>query len=233
MPLLDTNVALDATVYRNIVSLRTSVNLFDDLVADPAEQALANRVEMRTRPDTPANVIHRGFAYNMAIAHPFAPDQVTQSRFSDGSFGVWYGALEEATAERETAWHALQQVRQTPQIDRPVRRQRLVWTVHADGLFIDLREKVDEMPALVGDSYAATQGLGKQLSRHHPGLLTPSARARDGSCLAAFTPDVLDTPRQAHYLDYSIDPTAGTVAVTRRRGTAVTTYTEADLAPRG
>jgi hypothetical protein len=80
-------------VHRNIVSLRESRNLFDDLSGDPAEQALAQQVEIAVKPlhyHSPTPVIHRPFEeaeWFNAIGWPFQHWQ--SSRYSDGSFGVW------------------------------------------------------------------------------------------------------------------------------------------------
>jgi hypothetical protein len=83
-------------VTRNIVSLRASQDLFDDLTDDPAEWSLAQKVESEVRPPqyrshTP--VIDRPFEdakWFSAIIWPFKHWQA--SRFSDGTYGVWFGS---------------------------------------------------------------------------------------------------------------------------------------------
>ena len=227
--LLDTNVEFDDDVFRNIVSLRTSVNLFDDLTDDQAEQDAGNRAEMRVRQPVPTGVIARGFAYSTAIEYPFKADNLAQSRYSDGSFPAWYGALDATTAVHETAWHALQQVRQTPDVREVIHRERAVWRVRAAGVFLDLRHKLADMPALVGEGYADTQALGKRLAATHPGLVAPSARCAHGACLVAFVERVLRDPRLSYYLTYRIDPVNGTVSVERAPGDAPVLLRERDL----
>lgn len=79
-------------VARNIVSLRESQDLFDDLTDNPAEWSLAQQVEDAVKPPpyrsrTP--VIDRPFedsAWFNAIDWPFRHWQA--SRFSDGSHGA-------------------------------------------------------------------------------------------------------------------------------------------------
>jgi hypothetical protein len=227
--LLDTNAELDDDVFRNIVSLRASVNLFDDLTDVQAEQDAANQAEMRVRPPVPTGVISRGFAYSTAIEYPFQADNLAQSRYSDGSFPVWYGALDETTALHESAWHALQQVRQTPSVREIIHRERAVWRVRATGVFLDLRRKLADMPALIGEGYADTQALGKRLAAMHPGLVAPSARYAHGACLAAFVERVLRDPRLSYYLTYLIDPINGTVIVERSPGDPSVLLQESDL----
>ena len=94
---------------RNIVSLRQSQDLFDDLTDDPAEWLLAQKVEVDVKPPlyrsrTP--IIHRPFEdaeWFNAIAWPFKHWQA--SRFSDGTDGVWYGSDTVETTVYESAYH--------------------------------------------------------------------------------------------------------------------------------
>ena len=83
-------------VARNVVSLRQSQDLFDDLSADPAEWLLAQKVEDAIKPPVYRSrmpIIDRPFEdaqWFNAITWPFRHWRA--SRFSDGSFGVWYGS---------------------------------------------------------------------------------------------------------------------------------------------
>lgn len=92
---------------RNIVSLRQSQDLFDDLTDDPTEWLLAQKVEDEIKPPpyrsrTP--IIDRPFEdaqWFNAITWPFKNWQA--SRFSDGFFGVWYGSESVETTVFESA----------------------------------------------------------------------------------------------------------------------------------
>src|SRR5690606_9763625 len=96
---------------------------------------------------------------------------------------------------------------------------RAVYEVRARGLFLELRGKQREHPELLDDDYAATQAIGRHAAGQGlPGLLYPSARWPDGSCLAAFRPEPLGDARLLYYLSYRIDPAAGTVTVERSPG---------------
>ena len=96
-------------VARNIVSPRESQDLFDDLTEDPAEWLLAQRVEDEVKPPpyrsrTP--LIDRPFEdaeWFNAIAWPFK--NWAASRFSDSTFGVWYGSKSVETTVYESAYH--------------------------------------------------------------------------------------------------------------------------------
>lgn len=208
----------DAPVYRNITSLRVSQDLFEDLVEDAAGREAALAADLRMRGGA-TGVIERGLRYSEAIAYPFASDRTVASRFGDGSVRVWYGALEEDTALAETCWHQLQQLRAVEGVDAPVTRHRAVYRVQARGLFLELRGKERDHPELLDDDYAATQAIARHAAAQGlPGLLYPSARWPDGSCLAAFRADPLSAPTLLYYLTYRIDTVANEVRIERTPG---------------
>lgn len=229
MSLYDRLTDFDGRVLRNIVSLRVSEDLFDDLVDDAPGRAAALAADMRVRTE-PTGVVARGFHYTQAIGYPFDSDATLASRFGDGSVRVWYGALDQATALAETCWHQLQQLRAIEGVDAPVVRHRAVYQVRARGLFLELRGKERDHPELVGDDYVPTQAIGRHAAGQGlPGLLYPSARWPDGECLAAFRPEPLGVPKLLHYLTYRIDPAAGTVAVERKPGVVQRVLHEREL----
>ncbi len=96
---------------RNIVALSESEDPFDDLSSNPEELVLARQVESDARPlpyqsHTPE--IHRPFEdalWFKAITWPFKNWQA--NRFSDGSFGVWYGSDTFETSVQESAYHGV------------------------------------------------------------------------------------------------------------------------------
>lgn len=225
MGLLDTTIDFRATVYRNITSVRVSIDPFDDLVPDAAGQSAAIAAEMRVRRGPPG-VIHRGLAYSEAIEYPFRADGIVASRYGDGSNRVWYGALDEATGVAETCYHQIRMLREIEGVTQPVIRYRRVYAVDAQGLFLDLRGKAAEHPELLADDYAHTQSIGKRVAHEGlPGLLYPSARRRGGECLAAFRADALSNARGLYHLTYRVDAVAGSVEVERTPGMVESTYT--------
>jgi hypothetical protein len=227
--LFDRLTEFDGPVFRNILSLRRSEDLFDDLVDDAAGRDAALAADLRMRPGAPG-VIERGLAYSQAIAWPFASDSTVASRYGDGMVRVWYGALEEDTALAETCWHQLQQLRAIEGVTTPVIRYRAVYRVQAHGLFLELRGKERAHPELLDDDYAATQAIGKHAAAQGlPGVLYPAARWPDGSCLAAFRADPLSDPTLLYYLTYRIDPAADAVQVERTPGVVERELTARDL----
>ncbi len=205
------NYNCDADSFRNIVSLRESQDLFDDLSPSSAAWAAAQKLEMSAKPFTHGShqpVIDRPFEeseYFQAIRYPFS--HWAQSRYSDGSYGVWYGADSLETTVHETAYHWVKGLLSDAGWDKKdgVKVERKVYLVHCQALLLDFRGLVRSHPALVApQNYSYTQQIGGRIHREgHPGLVTRSARC-SGDIYAVFSPGVLANPRNHCYLTYSL-----------------------------
>jgi hypothetical protein len=211
-----------ADLYRNIVSLRVTENLFDDLSDNSDDWQAAISLEMISSPATFSqsnSIIHRPFEeaeWNEAIGFPFR--EWTRSRFSDGSFGVWYGSDALETTIFETVHHWRFRFLEDAGFLVPgVRIERRVHLVQCDSAIIDLRSAAGKYPMLVDPTdYTLTQQLGSRLHREgHPGLVTNSARCA-GEVYAILNPAILSNPRPYCYLTYIT--TANGVAVERNPG---------------
>jgi hypothetical protein len=124
------------------------------------------------------------------------------SRFSDGSYGVFYCAREARTAVAETRYHASLFLAATN--EPPLRQQMRLYTVLARGEAIDLRnDSALDAAVLSPTDYAAGQALGRRLrDGGAPGIVYPSVRDPSGECLAAFKTTLLRDCRHAAYLEY-------------------------------
>ncbi len=124
------------------------------------------------------------------------------SRFSDGSYGVFYCAREKETAIAETRHHQARFMAATrePRMRLPMR----LYSVEASGRAVDLRAASRREPRLVDpDDYAYAQGIGRQLrAAGEQGILYPSVRQPKGQCLAALRTGILRNCRHAAYLEY-------------------------------
>lgn len=199
-------------VFRNIVSLRTSQDLFDDLTDDPAEWALAQKVEGDAKPPTyrsPTPVLHRPFEdaeWFNAIAWPFQNWQA--SRYSDGRHGVWYGSESVDTTVYESAWHWRQGLLADAGFEREsVVAERKVYVVGCAAALLDFRPLTGDWPALLHPAdYSFAQSVGARIHREgHPGLLVQSVRRPEGENFAVFNPAVLSAPRHYLQLGYRLD----------------------------
>jgi hypothetical protein len=218
-----TVVDLHDDAHRNIVSLRESQDLYDDLTDSPEAWKAAIDLEMSVKPHTHVSgqpVIDRPFeeaAYNEAIDYPF--NHWYRTRYSDGSFGVWYGADSLETSIHETVYHWRANLLEDVgwQMLDGVAIERKVYLVRCDAALFDFRPRLDAFPALVDPvSYHFTHQLGARIHHDgHPGLISRSARCR-GDVYAVFNPRVLSNPRPQCYLTYRIE--ADSVVIERRPG---------------
>jgi hypothetical protein len=220
MPLLDRTRDFDGKAYRNIVSLRASEDLFDDLTdGDPSMGAIASEAEARVKSHIPLGLVERGFHYTTSITYPFEHEPYLKTRYGNGSYGVWYGALVLKTTIHETAFHMVKEESGIEGNTGPIYRERAVYRVRCKALLVDLAGKEIEFPDLVGPDYGFTQQIGERLHREgHPGLLAPSARHRGGINLVALTPAILSDPVLFCYLTYTCDPARRVVTVERTVG---------------
>ncbi|MFN3751505.1 MAG: RES family NAD+ phosphorylase [Thiobacillus sp.] len=124
------------------------------------------------------------------------------SRFSDGSYGVFYCARQRDTAIAETRYHAARFMAATR--EPPMRLQMRLYSVNAQDRVADLRAASKTEPRIVDpDDYAYTQAIGRGLrSEGALGLVYPSVRHRDGQCLAAFRTALVKNCLHAAYLEY-------------------------------
>ena len=143
---------------------------------------------------------------NELIDDPFKPKSLRGSkyqfgfatRFSDGSWPVFYATLEEATATIEVSHHYEKKSKchyaanAAGQSANP--RDVYYSLVHCkfSGETIDLRPKLVEWPNLVSDDYRFCHGLGEEASKTMlDAFLGPSARNEGGTTVPVFRSDGL------------------------------------------
>jgi RES domain len=114
-----------------------------------------------------------------------------ESRFSDGSFPVFYSAVERETAAREKAYHVGKDYDETRSAATQYYYRVFRVGVRAD--LRDLRAKLFDWPWLIDkDRYDRCQRLGKQASDQDAfGFLTPSARRTNGVNAPLFRSDAI------------------------------------------
>ena len=127
------------------------------------------------------------------------------SRFSNGSFGIYYATQSQLTAIHETVHHKQRYAR-----ERGVRAQDFhmrVWVGEVLQACYDVRDA--RYAALhAADDYTASQAFTRTLLGADPdayGILYHSARHAGGSCLAALRPVTVSLPRQGAHLVYRWD----------------------------
>ena len=136
-----------------------------------------------------------------AFTHP-NPDG---SRFSDGSYGLFYAANDLHTAIAESKHHRERFMRATaqPRMELDMR----VHVVDLDGDVHDLRGRKPDFPLVYhNDNYAGGQNLAQTLRKDRSnGIAYDSLRRDGGQCVAVFRPPLLSNGRQERHLCYLWD----------------------------
>ncbi|MFC3607216.1 RES family NAD+ phosphorylase [Stutzerimonas tarimensis] len=196
--------------YRIIASAFPPIRLFED-VLDPSELEVAYAIESLTneRLLEEAGVIERVPAHDRISGPGSSPVMAAfthigrQSRFTDGTYGVYYCASSESAAIAETRFH----------------RERFLAATGEGPLEITMRTYVNQVVQPLHDvrsvqelhspdpaSYPAPQRVGRELRDAGSwGVLYRSVRAPGHECAAVFRPPALSTPTQGRHLRYVWD----------------------------
>jgi RES domain len=200
--------------HRILPSRYPPIQLFERLTDDPAEWEILAELESLTNPRirdeigeirlVPAaeRVSGPGASWVMASFTHVNPHG---SRFSDGSYGVYYAARELPTAIAETVFHLGRFYGATA--DPPHAEAMRVLVGRLDAGFHDLRANAEVWaPFLDPDDYGASRALGRRLrAAGSNGVVYPSVRRPGGQCVGAFRPKAVGRPIQARHLQYFWD----------------------------
>ncbi|WP_229729477.1 RES family NAD+ phosphorylase [Agaricicola taiwanensis] len=197
--------------WRIIRSIYPPIDLFED-IADPADWEAVASAEAKFNPrvrDAVGDLVKLPVARRVTgpgaswVNAPFVHcSMLRPSRFSDGSFGVYYAADREETALAETIHHHSRMMRATAEAPG--------WTSEFRALIgsidRDLHDVADMPGVLDPDRYEASQQLGADLRRvGSDGVTWPSVRHREGRCIGVFWPDVITIPAQGSHFAYHWD----------------------------
>lgn len=203
--------------WRIIASRYPPINLFERLSPDPRVWEALIELEQRTNPRLrdevgEINLVppeRRVAGANASwVMAPFTRVNVLGSRFSNGTYGIYYAARDLMTAIRETAHHFARFA--TDSNDPPRREDMRVLLGSVDHVFDDVEsvEDLAKRAILDRNSYAVSQPFGAlRRTNNSDGLLYPSVRHEGGQCIAAFWPNVVGIPVQERRLQYEWDGT--------------------------
>lgn len=143
-----------------------------------------------------------GAGYIMAA---FTHRNPTGSRFSNGTYGVYYAAYTLDTAIAETRYHREQFMRATS--EPPMELDMRVLVADLDQTLHDLRGRQGAYADVYdSDDYSASQSLGHRIRAQNSwGIAYDSVRDQGGECVAIFRPPALSNCRQERYLCYVWD----------------------------
>jgi RES domain len=200
---------------RIIASRYPPIDLYERVSPDPAVWDALIAAEMLVNPRirdqvgdlhlVPPDQRMSGIGATFVMA-AFTHIKPSGSRFSDGSYGVYYAAHDRATAVAETAFHFGQIARDAA--DGPRREAMRVLVSRIDSNFHDIGQVNAETSKLLldPDSYTVSQAFAAALrSQGSNGVHYPSVRRAGGRCIGAFRPKVVGIPRQTSHLVYEWD----------------------------
>ena len=194
--------------YRIIPSVYPPINFFEDLV-NPAEMETLWEIESLTNERLRQEVgdiflvppedriSGPGSSVVMAaFTHIGKP-----SRFTDGSFGIYYASMSYETAIYETVYHRekfLSATRESAcEITMRLYEGKITKPLH------DIRAKKFNKFHHPHD-YSDSQRFGKELkdAAKSWGILYKSVRYEEGECIAIFRPPAISIPKQTSHLRY-------------------------------
>ena len=122
------------------------------------------------------------------------------SRFSDGTYGVYYAAREMATAAAETAHHREIFLARTAEAPGEIDMRSYLADIRAD--LVELRRYGRRKPDLMHPhSYAASQAFARtQRAKGAGGIVYDSVRHAGGQCVAIFRPTLVAPCKQGPHI---------------------------------
>lgn len=180
------------------------------------EEVLAElQLDASAGADIAADLAAFGYAVNEQelLDTPFRPKRNRKpTRFSDGSFPVFYSSLDPETAEEEVRYWAPTFMGSPPRL-RTV--YRWLFRCTFEGVEKDLRPQIRTWPHLIHKSnYTFCNQLGAEAVRLKvDGLVTRSARRRRGVNLPVFSRRALRDPGMVRLVAITYDPATGAVSV--------------------
>lgn len=209
--------------YRIIPSRFPPVGLYDR-VADPADLEAVFAVENLTNPRL------RQEAGEISIVPPedrlagpgmtpimaaFTHLNPEGSRFSDGTYGVYYAARSLDTAIAETRFRRERFLARTR--EEPIEIDMRTYLADLDGGLHDIRGRKDLPDLYDPTTYAAGQVLGRELKATNSyGIAFDSVRDPGGECVGVFRPPVLSNCRQGLHFGYRWDGTRISTVIEKR-----------------
>jgi hypothetical protein len=127
------------------------------------------------------------------------PPFYSQGRFGDGSYPVYYSALEEDTCAEEVKYHLEKKIAADGGVRLPFPRFYSLLVCDFEGTALMLCGQEGKYPDLVSPTeqgYPFCQRLAASARADHvDGFVTPSARRQGGVCAPVFVLDALSNPR--------------------------------------
>ncbi len=189
--------------YRLVRSIYPPIDPFED-IANPADRQLVAAAEAKTNPRVRDEVgaVHlvpparrvSGPGARWAMAPFCHVSRDRPSRFSDGSYGVYYAGDRFEVALAETVFHFERFMEATDEEPATADYRELVNRV--DAKLHDLRDSDVFKAALDPADYTAAQSIARELRGNHAsdGIVYPNVRYAGGEAVGTFWPDAAGIP---------------------------------------
>lgn len=205
---MDKRLALDVKTFRIIPSQYPPIRIFEDCVDTDYLEALYELESLtNSRLRAEAGILERVSREDWISGPGTSPIMASfthcgmPSRFTDGTYGVYYAGLDLNTAIAETKYW--QEIQLADSSEPPMDRVMRVYTSYTDpetGSFVDLRKDLRVQHLT---DYSTSQQVAKTLRDNAEyGIYYSSVRRTDGECIAAFRPPIMKPASQSMHLRY-------------------------------
>jgi len=126
------------------------------------------------------------------------------SRFSDGTYGVYYACRSLNTAVAESRYHRERFLMRTK--EEPIELDMRTYLADLAGDLHDIRGRKDFAPVYNSNDYSASQALGRELKAVNSyGIVYDSVRDPRGECAGVLRPPALSPCLQGPHFGYVWD----------------------------
>jgi hypothetical protein len=183
----------EETVLNRLTTDSDDLNALFELEAATNERLLG---EAGLLPGITVRELMFGVSYSHIVNAAFTHAKPFGSRFNGPERGAWYATFSLETAGIEVAFHKSEELREINWKDKET-------FLYADfladfrGEFHDIRDDSRFAKCLDPNSYAASQKLvGELLDNGSAGVVYPSVRHIEGTCIACFRPALVNNVRK-------------------------------------
>lgn len=137
-----------------------------------------------------------GVPYYRIVNAAFCHAHPLGGRFNGPDRGAWYAAFELAAAQAEIAFHKWVELAEIGWLNEEATYDGYIADFSAE--FHDIRDDAAFVDCLSPGSYLASQDLARELlDAGSLGIVYPSVRRREGTCIACFRPALVMNVRKA------------------------------------
>jgi hypothetical protein len=183
----------DETVLNRLTTDSDELNALFELEGATNERLLG---EAGLLPGITVRELVFGVSYSHIVNAAFTHANPFGNRFNGPERGAWYAGFSLETAGIEVAFHKVEELRE-------IKWQEKETFIYADfladfrGEFHDIRADSRFAKCLDPDSYDASQRLaGELLDMGSAGVVYPSVRQKEGTCVACFRPVLVNNVRK-------------------------------------